>query len=129
MNQTFVGAELSGVELMLSRVLGDVMRHAVPNQLHYDSENKRFVFGIEGFYKHGAIKMWADGYTIMVKDRYNPPFEIKSAEELAKFNYDEWCSYRERFSGWEQPESAWIPILLKYGLIKEQNTTTYERIG
>lgn len=129
MTQAFVGAELTGVEIMLTRVLGDVMRHGVANQLQYDAENKRFVFNIEGFYKHGAIKMWAEGFTIMVKDRYNPPFEVKDAEELADFNYREWRAYRERNPGWNDPDPSWVPILKKYGLIKERKVTSTTYIG
>ncbi len=131
MTQTFVGTEISGVALVLLRVLNDVMRQGVPTQLQYDAENTRFVFHVEGFYKHGTIKIWADDFSIMVKDRYHPPFEIKTAEELAEFNYREWQAYRERSPGWNNPDQAWVPILTKYGLIKEHKvtSTTYEGIG
>lgn len=127
MTDTFTGTELAAVTLMLERVLGDVMHHNVPNHLQYDADNARFVFSVEGFYKHGAVKLWSEGDRIMLKDRYNSPKEIYDAYDLANFNFGEWLSYKDRSDGWSNPDSNWVDILIKHNLIKveKKTVTTY----
>ncbi len=127
MTDTFTGTELAAVTLMLERVLGDVMRFNVPNHLEYDSENSRFVFHVQGFYKHGAVKLWCEGDRIMLKDRYNSPREIEDAYALASFNFGEWLAWKDRSEGWRDPDHSWIEVLMKHDLIKaeKQTVTTY----
>jgi hypothetical protein len=86
-------------------------------------------FYIKGFYKSSGITVQWDSVCWVATARYNEVSQIDNMHDLVCLNYSWWQRSKDRFDGWSQPESAWVPLLLKFGYIKEKTIpaqTVYE---
>jgi hypothetical protein len=86
-------------------------------------------FHIEGFYKSSGVTVQLEDDGWVAVARYNEVTQIETLHDLVGLNYHWWQCSKDRFDGWSQPESAWVPLLLKFGYIKEKTIpaqTVYE---
>jgi hypothetical protein len=120
-------------------MLADVFEHGIDTQLfmHEIDGQKRLAVKVGGFYKNGHVtlcfvrrtygkKTSPVEYTEVVAISHNDiETSIHSPRDLAQMNRDEWKYYQ---SNYPSPDSGWLPILLKYGLVtkKEQVKVIYE---
>ncbi len=86
-------------------------------------------FTLEGFYKHGELKLYPisdDIDEVQVEGRYGVLSDsVACLDELARINYEQWLTYRERFDGWKNPEPQWIPHLERLHLIEANIEISY----
>lgn len=86
-------------------------------------------FYIEGFYKSGSVTIKWDTSQWVLCARYNEVTPISSLDDLVEANYYWWQRSKDRNTGWKQPASAWVPLLLRFGYIEEKTipeTKVYE---
>lgn len=87
-------------------------------------------FYIEGFYKSGGVTV--ERYTKndwQLVARYNETTHIDTLDDIVEINYNWWQRSKERNEFWQQPDPAWIPLLIQFEFIKEKNipaTVVYE---
>ncbi len=89
-------------------------------------ENGFFIYAISGFYKSGTAKLWLENDQIYAKTRYDTITEIDSFEDLLRLNFKWWEQSRDRFEGWKNPDSAWLPHLLSYDYVVSKTNINYE---
>jgi len=78
-------------------------------------------FRVGGFYKSDVVALHPlDDGGFEVRSRYGRSTQAYNLRDLASENFYWWDMSKERSSGWRQPDGLWTPILLEYGLIKEQ---------
>lgn len=93
------------------------------------SENGDLQFELQGFYKSGSVKIYADSNYIYALARYNEITELNYTnpfDSLVNLNYEWWQKSKSRYEGWSQPNSDWLPYLIEKGLVTEKTITTYE---
>lgn len=75
-------------------------------------------FVVEGFYKSGNIEIKcrneSDWYAVA---RYQEKTDIETVEDIVGLNHAWWYISKERYDGWSQPDSRWLPLLVKYGYV------------
>lgn len=87
-------------------------------------------FYIEGFYKSGGVLIIKDskgGWQL--KARYGEVSSINFLEDIVQANYNWWQRSKERNEFWQQPDPAWVPLLVQFEFIKEKTipaTVVYE---
>jgi hypothetical protein len=81
---------------------------------------------IEGFYKSNEVFLFEKDGEICCMSRYGTDEGIiNNIDSLAGINYCWWRSSRDRFEDWQEPESFWLPHLIRMGLVKAETKTIY----
>lgn len=85
-------------------------------------------YRIDGFYKSGGVDLYETSDGIFAEARYNEINQIESIDDLISLNYTWWQRSKERYDGWTNPDSKWINLLLRKGLVTEKVKTvkTYQ---
>jgi len=90
----------------------ELLEADIPVSLTKDS------FIVDGFYKSGTVEIKcrneADWYAVA---RYQEKTDIEDIQDLVALNYYWWQSGKERYEGWNQPNSRWLPLLVQYGYV------------
>jgi hypothetical protein len=87
------------------------------------NEDSELVYHLNGFYKSGSIRLQYKGGSIIATSRYDEETildEDNPFRSLVFLNYQWWQKSKDRFDGWESPDSKWLPYFLNYGLVKEK---------
>lgn len=79
-------------------------------------------FTVGGFYKSGEVKLVpSDVDSVWIcHQRYNETNSVKDLQDLVGINYYWWVRSKNRSPYWEQPDSKWAPLLVKFGYVKEK---------
>jgi hypothetical protein len=115
-------------EINMANLVMELIKSGVRVFSEHSIQTGKPEFVVEGFYKSGtAVLIEVDG-KIIAHSRYDKKTEINSLYDLAVLNYDWWKSSKDRFEGWANPDTMWIPILEKFNLItkKIETLTTWE---
>lgn len=75
-------------------------------------------FVVDGFYKSGTIEVKqniGNGWEAFA--RYGSVDPIRDTIDVVGINYHWWQQSKDRFDGWSQPDSRWLPLLVKYGYV------------
>lgn len=86
---------------------------------------------MEGFCKSGFadfIPSSQPQYDFIIITRYGRKDGYSCIQDILKINMDWWEKSKGLGESWNQPDSRWAPLLVKYGFIKEVKTTTYEKV-
>lgn len=86
-------------------------------------------FRLEGFYKSGEVTIEQREGGWVACARYNEVTGIDTLQDLVNLNYKWWQYSKDRYEGWQQPESLWAPLMVKFGLVQEKTIpaqTVYE---
>lgn len=80
------------------------------------------VYHIEGFYKSSGVHLCynASQDTWIATARYDEETYISSLKNLVALNYSWWQKSKDRYEGWAQPDPLWVPLLRRFGYIKEK---------
>ena len=108
-------------------LITELLAYGVPVCL--GSDEAGVFFDVGGFYKSATFKLYpfpdGEGYSFHGMARGGVWEPISNLHDLAIKNYEWWVLSRGRFDGWRQPDAAWAPILLRYGLIEAKEKTEY----
>jgi hypothetical protein len=107
------------MEKMLD-ILKEISKYIINIEMQYDENYDRCEYLIDGFYKSGTVRLYKHENTILVESRYQQIDEIEDIEDLVRLNYRWWINSRDRYDGWKNPDSRWIPLLEKYNLIQRE---------
>lgn len=90
----------------------ELLEYGINVQLTRDS------FVVDGFYKSGNIEVKCQGeHDWYAEARYNETTPIEELRDLVSLNYTWWLRGKDRYEGWSQPDSNWIPLLEKFEFI------------
>lgn len=116
--------------MQFNSIIEKCLDHKIP--VAVKRKDGQTLFEIGGFYKSGTVTLYDNHDCFTAVDRYGAHTEIRSIVDLVRLNYDWWirsCDRGRTVSGyfghqaaevWEQPDHAWIPLLLEAGLIREK---------
>jgi hypothetical protein len=85
-------------------------------------------FRLDGFYKSGDILLYEKDNHLFALARYDEITELDDENpfnSLVWLNFDWWDKSKDRYEGWNNPNSKWLPYLIEIGLIKEIVETKY----
>lgn len=110
----------------MNKLIEEILKKGFILELTYNIANERFEYGLDGFYKSGKIIIYENDYgSLTAVSRYNQIDIIENFYNLVALNHQWWYSSRERFDGWSQPDSKWLPYLIEEGfVVKEVNVAT-----
>ena len=90
----------------------ELLEHGINVELTKDS------FLVSGFYKSGVVEVKCRGeHDWCAKARYNETTSIEELRDLVSLNHYWWQCSKDRYDGWSQPDSNWVPLLEKFGFI------------
>ena len=104
-------------------LIHELLKRDIPVELGLSGAGQIY-FLVGGFYKSDVVALHPlDDGGFEVRSRYGRSMQVHNLHDLAIENFHWWASSKDRHEGWRQPDRLWAPILLEYGLIKEQPPT------
>ena len=101
-------------------LIHELLKRDIPVELGLSGVGQIY-FRVGGFYKSDVVALHPlDDGGFEVRSRYGRSMQVHNLHDLAIENFHWWTNSNYRCQLWEQPDVLWAPILLEYGLIKEQ---------
>jgi len=107
-------------EIRINNIVNELIENNISVSIEYDQSINKLVYILKGFYKSDTIKLIETDDKLIAHARYEEETLIESLRDIVELNYRWWKSSKDRFEGWANPDSQWLPLLLKYGFIKEE---------
>ena len=107
----------------MNKIIEELLKKGVPVEMIHNKDTDKTEFVLDGFYKSGEIRLIEKEEKLYAHARYNEVTEINSLFDLVNLNYDWWKYSEDRFDGWINPDPTWLPLLLEFGLVKEETKT------
>ena len=102
----------------MNKIIEETLENDIPVTTTINPQTKKKEYMLEGFYKSGIVKLIEEDDKLIAISRYNERTNVESLFDIVLLNYEWWVSSKERYEGWENPDNMWIPLLLKFNLIK-----------
>lgn len=87
-------------------------------------------FLVHGFYNSGVVEVKCQGESDwFATDRYHNVTSIEDVQDLVALNVQWWQSSKDRYVGWNQPDSQWLKLLVQYEYVQAKvvpQQTIYE---
>ena len=105
----------------MNQIIKQLLEHKIPVEL-FLTESGEVGYRVGGFYKSGTVDLvygsgaFAD--VMIAHQRYNKTARIDGIHDLVFLNYDWWQSSKDRDKEWAEPDANWLPLLVKFNLVK-----------
>lgn len=105
----------------MNKIIEEILKKGIPIQISFNNEKNKIIYTIDGFYKSNSIDLEEiDGeYDLIATARYGEQTNVSNFNDLVSLNYDWWMYSKDRYEGWKNPESRWLPFLIDMGLVKK----------
>lgn len=103
----------------MNKIIEEIVKNGIPIQLSFNKEKNKMIYTIDGFYKSGSIDLEEKdgGNDLIATARYGEQTLVCNFNDLVSLNYDWWMYSKDRYDGWKNPESCWLPFLIDMGLV------------
>lgn len=113
----------------MHKLIEEILKKGFSLEVSYNNFSERFEFKLDGFYKSGSVVLYEDeDGDLRAVSRYQQIDVITTFYDLIALNYHWWQLCKDRYDGWANPDSNWLPFLIDEGFVKEKInvTKTYE---
>lgn len=107
----------------MNKILQELLETGISLQIGYDRKLEQSTYAVSGFYKSNYVELIESDDKLIARARYNEITEIESLQDLVLLNYCWWDLSKDRFDGWKNPNSQWLPLLIKFGYVTEETKT------
>lgn len=105
----------------MNELIKKILEKGFTLEMGFNVEKNRIEYALDGFYKSGNITLYENDHgTLTAIARYNEITIIDNFYNLVSLNYMWWINSRDRFEGWKEPDSMWLPLLIEEGFVKEE---------
>lgn len=111
------------------RLITEREREIIKKEGVTETEGVSYVIGNYGYKEAGCVSLipimqWGEERFLVV-GRYGALTTVHDYLDLVRLNFSLWQQYKERFDGWQVPESPYVDDMISLGLIEEKYTVRY----
>lgn len=113
-------------------MIEEIIKELLENNISVELElyGNKIAYKVSGFYKSDTVLLVPEEESITCIARYAEEDNVYNIEDLLYINKKWWERSKDRYAGWINPDSNWVNLYIKYGILKKvtKEVTEYQYV-